>query len=120
MSTQSQHLQTLERIICDVAEKLIKDEAFGELTATTKWGQQAFLPNQPNVGTTVRIDSVGDEQVGLFVHCQTTLVASWRKTFPNFQYDGNRAILFEIGQRLPEAAIRACVEQALTYHVRRR
>jgi len=120
MSNQSQHLQALEQIIRDVADHLAERGTFNELTVTTKWGQQAFLPDRPRVGTTVRIDDVGEEQIGLFVHCQTNLVENWREMFPHLHFDGNRAILFDVKQRLPEEAVRVCVEQALTYHVRRK
>ena len=120
MPTQAQHLQTLQRIIRDVADDLVETGYFGELTVTTKWCQTAFLPDRPRVGTTVRIDSVGETQVGLFVHCQTSLVKSWREMLPDLQFDGNRAVLFDIGQPLPELSVRRCVEQALTYHIRKK
>lgn len=118
MSIQTIRLQTLEQIICDVGDQLVEKGLFGELTVTKKWGQRAFLPNRLHVGTTVRIDNVSVDQVGLFVHCHTSLIKEWKKTFPNLRYEGTRAILFTINKPIPEDVVRKCVEDALTYHTR--
>ena len=44
--------------------------AVGKLTETLKWGEAAYLPAKPNVGTTVRINVVkGTVPVAPFKHC---------------------------------------------------
>ncbi len=93
--------------------------AIGKLVETLKWGQPAYLPATPRTGTTVRIDAVDDERYALFVHCQTTLAARFRETYPGlFTIEGKRALLFTHGTKLPLAELRHCIQMALTYHAR--
>ncbi len=55
----------------------------------------------------------------MFFHCQTTLVAEFRERYPAvFAFEGNRALLFRIGDPLPVDALRHCVARALTYHLK--
>lgn len=55
------------------------------------------------------------------MHCQTNLVDTYRGLFGDeLAFQGNRAILFQPGARLPKAVVRHCIDLALTYHVRKR
>lgn len=57
----------------------------------------------------------------LYVHCQTTLVATFRKTFgATFRYEGNRALIFDAAEPLPAPELAACIALALTYHLQKR
>jgi hypothetical protein len=48
-------------------------------------------------------------------------VATFRELYPNeLSYAGNRAVLLDADDEIPEAALRHCVGLALTYHLRRR
>lgn len=65
----------------------------GDITIqeSLKWKQLSFSSKN---GTPIRIDRFSDLQIGLFVHCQTTLVDEWRELFGNsLDFSGNRAIL---------------------------
>jgi hypothetical protein len=78
-------------------------------------------PARPRVGTTVRIDGIKgrDDAIGMYFHCQTTLVSTIRELYPELgDSQGNRAIVFSLGRELPEDTIRHCVAQALTYHLK--
>jgi hypothetical protein len=93
----------------------------GDVVETLKWGQPAYRPARPRVGTTVRIDGVKgrDDAIGMYFHCQTTLVPTFRELYPELgEFQGNRAIVFPLGRELPEDAIRHCVARALTYHLK--
>jgi hypothetical protein len=60
-------------------------------------------------------------QVALFFHCQTDLVATFRELYPEeLTYSGNRAVILNADDDIPEAALRHCVGLALTYHLRKR
>ena len=94
-------------------------DSVGEIIETLKWGQPAYLPSRPKIGTTIRIDAVKGEAAhyAVFFHCQTTLVSTFRELYPNeFTFQGNRALVFEAGSRLPADPFRHCVAMALTYH----
>ena len=93
--------------------------AIGPLVDTLKWGQPAYLPATPRVGTTIRIDAVDDERYALFIHCQTTLAQRFRETYPGlFDIDGKRTLLFAHGAKLPRDKLKRCIQMALTYYAR--
>ena len=93
----------------------------GELAETLKWGEPAYLPKRPRVGTTVRINAVkgSADRYAAYFHCQTTLLESFRHLYPGaFEFDGNRAILFQVGEPYAADALRRCLALALTYHLK--
>jgi len=91
------------------------------LEETLKWGQPSYLTPQTN-SSTIRIDSVKPEagQYAVYFHCQTNLVETFRELYPELRFSGNRAILLDAKDKLPEAELRHCVALALTYHSNRR
>jgi len=57
----------------------------------------------------------------LYFHCQTDLVETFRELYPReLSYGGNRSILLNAQDEMPEAALRHCVALALTYHLNKR
>ncbi|MEO1068585.1 MAG: DUF1801 domain-containing protein [Cyanobacteria bacterium J06638_6] len=112
------HLLQLREWILDVASEL---DATGGVEETLKWGDPSYLPLKPRVGTTVRLGVFDDDTVALYVHCQTTLVETFRLRFGDqLSYSKHRAVLFDITKPLPEPEIRACVRMALCYHLDKR
>lgn len=112
-------LLALRRLIRDTAKAT---EGVGALEEALKWGQPSYLTTESKSGSTVRIDQVKTEagQVAVYFHCQTNLVETFRELYPELRYAGNRAILLDAGDRLPEAELRHCVALALTYHLSKR
>lgn len=112
-------LQALRRLILDAAKAT---KGVGALQETLKWGQPSYLTTETKSGSTVRIDQVKavPGQVALYFHCQTDLVATFRERYPQLRYGGNRSILLDAEDDVPEAALRHCVALALTYHLRKR
>ncbi|MGO4524518.1 DUF1801 domain-containing protein [Microvirga sp. 2MCAF35] len=108
-------LKVLDLIFTTASEM----DAVGEIIETLKWGQPAFLPAHPKIGTTIRIDAVKEEpeHYAVFFHYQTTLVSTFRQLYPNdFTFQGNRALIFTVGHDFPVDPFRHCVAMALTYH----
>ena len=112
-------LLALRRLIFDTAKTT---RGVGALEETLKWGQPSYLTSESKSGSTIRIDQVKAEagQYAVYFHCQTDLVETFRERYPELRYSGNRAILLDAADRLPEAALRHCVALALTYHLRKR
>jgi hypothetical protein len=111
-------LLRLRDLILDAAEAT---PGTGTVMETLKWRQPTYGPARPRVGTTVRIDGIKgrDDAIGMYFHCQTTLVSTIRELYPELgDSQGNRAIVFSLGRELPEDTIRHCVAQALTYHLK--
>ncbi|WP_407149159.1 DUF1801 domain-containing protein [Bradyrhizobium sp. ORS 86] len=111
-------LLALRRLILDTAKAT---RGVGALEETLKWGQPSYLTTETGSGSTVRIDQVkaAADQVAVYFHCQTNLVETFRELYPELSYSGNRAILLDVADKLPEAALRHCVALALTYHLRK-
>lgn len=106
-----------------ILETAAKTPGVGQLRETLKWGQPSYLTAESRSGSTIRIDRVkpeaGDdrERYALYVHCQTTLVSTFRQLYRGqLNFGGNRSILLEAGRPLPKAALRHCIALALTYH----
>ncbi|MBA2401210.1 MAG: DUF1801 domain-containing protein [Bradyrhizobium sp.] len=112
-------LLALRRLILDTAKAT---RGVGALEETLKWGQPSYLTPVTKSGSTIRIDQVKPEpgQYAVYFHCQTNLVETFRELYPELRYSGNRAILLDAGQTLPEAVLRHCVALALTYHLGKR
>jgi hypothetical protein len=112
-------LLALRRLIFDTAKAT---KGVGMLEETLKWGQPSYLTPETKSGSTIRIDRVKPVagQVAVYFHCQTNLVETFRELYPELSFGGNRSILLNAGDRLPEAALRHCVALALTYHLNNR
>lgn len=109
-------LLALRQLIFDVASDA--DEV-GHIEETLKWGQPSYLTVHPKSGTTIRLDQVSpeDSRYGLYVHCQTTLVDTFRAMYDDeLTYDGTRGLIFESDEDLPVDAVKHFILLALTYH----
>jgi uncharacterized protein DUF1801 len=113
-------LLALRRLIFDTAERT---EGVGVLQETLKWGQPSYLTPETKSGSTIRIDWIkaGIGRYAVYFHCQTNLVDTFRELYPTeLSYGGNRCIVLDAADAVPEAALRHCVGLALTYHLNRR
>jgi hypothetical protein len=114
-------LLALRRLILETAAKT---PGVGALEEALKWGQPSYLTTESRSGSTIRIDRVkpdgtSPERYALYVHCQTTLVSTFRQLYRDqLTFGGNRSILLETDRPLPQAALRHCVALALTYHLK--
>ncbi|UPH71592.1 DUF1801 domain-containing protein [Abyssibius alkaniclasticus] len=91
----------------------------GGLDECLKWGQPAYLPRKPRIGTTLRIGASPSHAL-LYVPCTTTLVTVWREVFSGVEFIDNRAAGFAHAAALPKAIIARMVLDALRYHLDRR
>jgi hypothetical protein len=113
-------LLALRRLIFDTAKAT---RGVGALQETLKWGQPSYLTPETKSGSTIRIDR--DKSVpnryAIYFHCQTDLVGTFRELYPTeLSFGGNRSILLDAAEKLPEPALRHCVALALTYHLNKR
>ncbi len=102
-------------LIYDTASNLPQ---VGFLSEMLKWNQPAYLTNQTGAGTTIRMGETRDgTRLGLYVHCQTSLVDTFRLHYSDqLEFEKKRAIILhpEISQTLKP--LRHCIALALTYH----
>lgn len=113
-------LLALRRLILDTAAAT---DGVGPIEETLKWGEPAYLTSETGSGSTIRIawKPAEPDAYAIYFHCQTTLVADFRRRFPHeFHYDGNRRIVFEGSERVAKEPLRHCIATALTYHLQKR
>ena len=113
-------LLRLRRLILETAAAT---DGVGRIEETLKWGQPSYLTSESGSGSTVRIapTSSPGADYGMFFICQTSLVSDFRALFGDrLAYEGNRALLFSIGDDIPEDELSQCIEMALTYHLAKR
>ncbi len=107
----------LRELILDVAKNT---EGVGSIEETLKWDQLSYLTSETKSGTTIRIDwrPQKPDEYALYVNCKTNLIDQYTTLFPKeFSYEGNRAIVFNINEKIPEDALRICIQIALRYHL---
>jgi Domain of unknown function (DU1801) len=96
-------------------------DGVGELEESLKWGEPAYA-TKSKAGSTVRMDwkRKSPHRCAMYFHCQTNLIEMFRTLFPNdFKYEGNRALIFEISDKVPEDALAFCIAASLRYHLDR-
>lgn len=110
-------LMFLRQLIFDVASRT---NGVGELEETLKWGQPSYLTTQTQSGSLVRIDQIKSQEgkYAMFFHCQTTLVDTFKEMYRGqFEFGGNRSIIFDVKDKVPVKELSHCVSMALTYHL---
>lgn len=95
-------------------------EPIGRVEESLKWGEPSYATL---AGSPVRLgwSEKEPEKVGVYFHCQTKLVSTFREVYPEvFTLEGNRGIVFSVGDVIPEKELRHCLELAFTYHRRKK
>ena len=108
-------LMDLRQLVFDTARTT---SGVGELEETLRWGEPSYLTTGSRSGSIIRIDSRNPEEYAIYFHCQTDLIDRFKQRYPTeFEYDGNRSIVFEKNTKIPRAELSQCIAQALTYHL---
>lgn len=105
-------MQYLRALVIETAE----EEGIDELEETLKWGEPSFVTKN---GSTLRMDwkEKSPDQYAMYFQCTSRLVDTFRMVFDHkFQYEGNRAIVFQLNQNIPEMELKECIKASLTYH----
>tara|TARA_R100001480_G_scaffold115758_3_gene115761 strand:+ start:5 stop:424 length:420 start_codon:yes stop_codon:yes gene_type:complete len=103
----------LRSLILTAADEI---NGLDRLEETLKWGEPSFVTKK---GSTLRIDwkAKSPDQYAMYFSCSTKLIATFRILFKNeLDFEGNRAILFKLKEKVPDEVIKKCVTMALTYH----
>lgn len=115
----SEKLLFLRELILNTAEGIA---GVGELEETLKWGEPSYLTSKSKSGSTIRIDLHGKEkrQYAMYFNCKTSLVDTFREIYAEeLRFEGNRAIVFQLGEELLVQALEDCITMALTYHLKK-
>lgn len=106
-------LLVLRKLIIDSASEV---EEIKELEETLKWGEPSYVSK---IGSTIRIDwkSKTPNQYAIYFKCTSRLVETFKLIFNNtFNYEGKRAIIFQLEDEIPTEELVKCIKTALTYN----
>lgn len=110
----------LRQLIFKVASRT---HGVGELEETLKWGQPSYLTTQTKSGSLIRTDQIKSQagKYAMYFHCQTTLIDTFKEMYRGqFEFGGNRSIIFDVKDAVPANELSHCVSLALTYHLNKR
>lgn len=105
-------LQHLRELVIETAEET---EGVTVLEETLKWGEPSFVTKN---GSTLRMDwkEKTPDQYAMYFQCTSRLVDTFRLVFDHkFQYEGKRAIVFQLNQKIPELELKECIKASLIY-----
>lgn len=106
-------MQFLKDLVIETAEET---EGIDEMEITLKWGEPSFLTKN---GSTLRMDwkEKAPDQYAMYFKCTSRLVDTFRLVYDHkFHYEGNRAIVFQLNQKIPVLELKKCIKATLTYH----
>ena len=106
-------MQFLRDLVIETAEET---KEIAELEETLKWGEPSFVTKN---GSTLRMDwkARAPNQYAMYFQCTSRLVETFKLVFDHkFQYEGNRAIVFQLNQKIPAKELKECIKASLTYH----
>lgn len=90
----------------------------GKIEETLKWGEPSYLTADTKSGSTLRIDKKKNQDgiFAIYFNCKTTLIEDIKAILGDkFNYEGNRALIFNAQTTLPINEIKFCIEMALSY-----
>lgn len=106
-------LLSLRELILKVGNR---SNCIGRVDESLKWGEPSYSTID---GSPIRLgwDEKRPDQFAIYFHCQTRLVSTFRKLYPDtFHFEGNRAITFHKADQIPEKELIHCIELAQSYH----
>lgn len=105
-------LNYLRELILETAS----ESAIEELEETLKWGEPSYLAKK---GSTLRMDwkAKTPNQYAMYFKCTSKLVETFREVYGDiFNYEKNRAIVFDLEDEVPKEELKECIRLALNYH----
>ncbi|NQY42781.1 MAG: DUF1801 domain-containing protein [Legionellales bacterium] len=113
-------LLSIRKLIFKVAESL---DGVGKIDETLKWGEPSYVTSETKSGSTIRMDwkMKNPDKIMVYFNCKTTLVYQFKEIYGDlFEYEGNRAIVFNRNSKIPVDEISYCISMALTYHINKK
>lgn len=108
-----QKLLYLRQLVLETADET---EDLNDIVETLSWGEPSYKTES---GSTVRIDwkESQPDQFAMYFTCTTSLVETFEELYGDtFRFEGNRAIIFDCSDDIPEIELKHCISLALTYH----
>ena len=106
-------LNAIRKLILDTADKT---EGVTAIEETLKWGEPSYLVKK---GSTLRMDwkAKAPDQYAVYFKCTSKLVTTFREVYGDtFNYEKNRAIVFQMNDKVPKKELAKCIQATLRYH----
>ena len=104
---------TLRELVLETAGEIDRITTIEE---TLKWGEPSYLTKY---GSTIRMDwkPKTPGQYQMYFKCTSRLVEVFKLKFSErFDFEGKRAIVFQLNDKIPIKDLKSCIKAALTYH----
>jgi len=111
--TAKKQLLHLRELVLRTASEI---EGLEKLEETLKWGEPSYLTKY---GSTVRMDwkEKNPKQYAIYFKCTSSLIQTFKTVYKDkFKFEGKRAIIFQVNDKIPETELKHCISLALTYH----
>jgi hypothetical protein len=86
-----------------------------DIKETLKWGEPSYTSK---IGSTIRLEwkTKYPDQYCLYFNCKTSLIETFKEIYGDtFKYEGNRAIVFKLDEKLPLTELSHCISMSLRY-----
>lgn len=106
-------MEALRSLVLETANEI---DEITHLEETLKWNEPSYLTKH---GSTLRMDwkAKNPEYYAMYFKCTSKLIPTFKASFANvFEFEGNRAIVFKLGDSIPNTELKACIKVALRYH----
>jgi hypothetical protein len=103
----------LRKLVIDTAKET---ETISELEETLKWGEPSYVTKN---GSTIRMDwkLKSPDQYAMYFKCTSRLVETFKMIYKDsLEYEGSRAVVFQLNDKVPIDELKSCIKAALTYH----
>lgn len=111
--TVKKQMLFLRELVFKSASKI---EDLSKLEETLKWGEPSYVTKH---GSTLRMDwkSKNPNQYAIYFQCTSSLVSTFKIIYKStFKFEGNRAIVFNLNEKIPVKELQHCIILTLTYH----
>ena len=106
-------MMSLRKLVIETAKET---EGLTKLEETLKWGEPSFVTKK---GSTIRMDwkPKSPDQYAMYFQCTSRLVETFKLLFGDkFNYEGKRALIFNLEEEPPKEELKYCIRAALMYH----
>jgi Domain of unknown function (DU1801) len=103
----------LRQLVLDTAAR---NPEIGPIAETIKWGEPSYAPTKRGIGSSVRIAPRKDGKISMNFICHTGLIDRFREIYGSrLNFEGNRTIIVDPAEPLPQEELGHCIAMALTY-----
>ncbi len=91
-------------------------EGIHKIEESLKWGEPSF---KAQGGSPIRMDWQANtpDKFYIFFNCNTNLIETFRELYGSvLKFEGNRAIVLNLSEKIPEQILHHCISLALRYH----